>query len=49
VGNGGHDFAPTPSGHVGEDKINDCPANVGESVPVEEKKRSAAVALPQEF
>jgi hypothetical protein len=44
MGDSGHDFTAAHGGQIGEDKINDCPANVGESVAIEEKKRSAAVA-----
>jgi hypothetical protein len=49
VSDGGHGFATASRGHVGKNKINDRPGNVSESVPVEEKKWSAPVALPQEF
>jgi len=34
---------------VGEDKIYDGAANIGERVAVEEKERRAAMALPQEL
>jgi len=49
VGDSGHEFTTAHGGQIGEDKINDRPANVGESIAVEEKKRRAAVALSQEF
>jgi hypothetical protein len=49
VGHGGHDFPAAAGGQVGEDEVNNGPADVSKSVAVEEEKRSAAVAVPQEF
>jgi hypothetical protein len=48
VGHGGHDFAPAPGGQIGKYKVNDGPPDVGKRVAVEEKKRRAAMALPEE-
>jgi hypothetical protein len=49
MGHGGHNFPPAAGGQVGENEVNDGPADVSKSVAVEEEKWSAAVALPQEF
>ncbi len=49
MGDRGHDFTAADCGQVGEDEVNHGSPNVGERVAVEEKERSAAMALPQEF
>jgi len=49
VGYGRHHFTPATRGELGENEVNYCPANVSEGIAVEEKKRSAAMSLPQEF
>jgi len=46
---GGHDFPASPGGEFGEQCRRDLSCDIGESVAVEEKKRSAAMALPQKF
>jgi hypothetical protein len=49
VGNGGHHFPSAGRGQVGENEVNDRPADVGKRVAVEEQERRAAMALPQEI
>lgn len=49
VSHGGHDFPAAASGKIGKYEINDSAAHVGKSIAVEEKKRGAAMTLPQEF
>jgi len=49
VGYGGHDFAAPAGGKVGQHEINDGSSHVCKRVAVEEEKRGAAMALPQEF
>ncbi len=49
MGYGGHHFAAAPGGQVGENEVNDRPANVGKRVAIEEQERGAAMALPQEL
>jgi hypothetical protein len=49
MGDGGHDFASATGGQIRKNEINNRPANVGESIAVEEKERGTAMALPQEF
>ncbi len=44
-----HDFAATSRLQFGENQINERPPNVCKSIAVEEKKRGAAMALPQKF
>src|SRR6266478_3251833 len=45
----GHNLAPPAGGQFSEDCRDNLPANIGEGVPVEEKKRGAAMILPQKF
>jgi hypothetical protein len=49
MGCGGHDFAAAARGQIGKDEVNDGSANIGKSVAIEEKKRGAAMALPQKL
>jgi hypothetical protein len=49
VGDGGHDFAATAGGQIGEDEVNDSSSDVSEGVAVEEEERSTAMTLPQEL
>ena len=45
---GGHDFAATDGGEVGENEVHKSSANVGKGVAVEEQKGRAPMALAQE-
>jgi len=44
-----HDLAPPSRLQFSENQINERPANVRKSIAVEEKERSAPMALPQEL
>ena len=44
-----HDFTAAGCGQVGEKRRNHLTAYIGEGVAIEEEKRGAAMALPQEF
>ena len=45
----GYHFAATTRHQIGENNINDRAPHIGERVAVEEEKRRAAMALPQEL
>jgi hypothetical protein len=49
MGHGRNDLAAAARGQVGKDEINERSGDIGECVAVEEEKRGAAMALPQEF
>ena len=49
MGDGGDAFTSASGRQVCEDSRDNLPGDIREGVAVEEKKRSAAVALPQEF
>ena len=44
-----YDFASAGCGQVGEKRRDNLTAYIGESVAVEEEKRGATMAVPQEF
>jgi hypothetical protein len=49
MGDGRHDFPAATSGKLSEKSGDNLARDVGKRVAVEEKKRSAAMTLPQEF
>ena len=49
MGHGRNDLAAAARGQVGKQSSGDLAGNVRERVAIEEEKRGAAMALPQEF
>ena len=49
VGDGRGDFTSASCGQVGEKRRDNLAADIGEGVAVEEEKRGASVAVPQEL
>ena len=45
----GHDLAASPSGKITNNKVNHRPPDISEGIAVEEKKRGAAMTLPQKL